>query len=125
MLPEKKFTPQVLRLISDFRGIPESSTEMPMSLPVTFSDAFRKAFVKKLPSDERIRSFDLLNTYWKDWFQGTDFLMCVPERIDKWNCLWIKAPNAIVRQRLQFKTVYFLNTINHFLPIVIKEIRWT
>ncbi len=126
MLPKKKyFSSTALKLISSFRGIPEDATELSKGgVPITIGEAVQQAFMHKLPSNSRIRSIELLNLYWKDWFKGTDFYDCQPQRVDKWNCLWIKVPNAIVRQKLHFKTVQFLSSLNSLLPKPIKEVRW-
>lgn len=125
MLPSKKFSKQTLKLIANFRVVSELNTEFSSGVPVVhFSEVLQKTLRKKLSKTPQNKTIDLLQTYWNDWFKGTDFMKCIPERLDKWDCLWVKVPNAILRQKLQFKTTLFLNTINNFLPEKIKNVRW-
>lgn len=125
MLPNKSFSKQTLKLIANFRDISETNTDIPAGVPVVaFSDALQKLLRKKLSKTSKNKTIKLLQTYWNDWFKGTDFAKCIPERLDKWDCLWIKVPDAILRQKLQFKTTLFLNTINNFLPKQLKDVHW-
>lgn len=125
MLPNKYFSKQALKLIANFRDISETNTDFSSGLPIVpFSDALQKTLRKKLSRTSQNKTIDLLQTYWNAWFTGTVFAKCTPERLDKWDCLWIKAPDAILRQKLQFKTTLFLNTINNFLPKKIKDVHW-
>lgn len=124
-MPNKRFSKQALKLIANFRDIAEENTDFPTKKsPAFFSDVLQKTLQKKLSASPKNESIALLQTYWKDWFTGTDFITCTPERLDRWDCLWIKVPNAILKQKLQFKTALFLNTINQFLPQKIKDIHW-
>lgn len=124
-MPNKSFSKQALKLIANFRDIAEGDTDFSTKKsPSFFSDILQKTLQKKFSASPKNQSIDLLQTYWNDWFTGTDFIKCTPERLDKWDCLWIKVPNAILKQKLQFKTALFLNTINQFLPKKIKDIHW-
>ena len=125
VLPNKDFSKQTLKLIANFRDIPEENTEIRSGASVAFfADILQKTLQQNLPDSRKSKTIDLLQTYWQDWFTGTDFVKGTPEKLDKWNCLWVKVPNAILRQKLQFKTDLFLNTINQFLPEEIKDVRW-
>ena len=124
-MPNKSFSKQALKLIANFRDIAEGDTDFSTKKsPSFFPDVLQKTLQKKFSASPKNQSIDLLQTYWNDWFTGTDFIKCTPERLDKWDCLWIKVPNAILKQKLQFKTALFLNTINQFLPKKIKDIHW-
>ena len=125
MSPNPKFSKQTLKLIANFRDIPTANTDFTSENSIAFfSDILQKTLQKNFSNSQKNKSTQLLQTYWKDWFTGTDFINCTPEKLDKWNCLWIKVPNAILKQKLQFKTSLFLNTINHFLPSKINDVRW-
>ena len=124
-MPNKNFSKQALKLIANFRDISEANTDIPSETPVVpFANALQKILQKKLSKTPKNKTIELLQTYWNDWFRGTDFAKCTPERLDKWDCLWIKVPDAILRQKLQFKTALFLNAINNFLPKKIKDVHW-
>lgn len=69
-------------------------------------------------------TFQTLQTHWNDWFCGTEFQSVIPERLDRWNALWLKAPDAIVRQKLQFKSEQLLKTLNALVDGKIKSVRW-
>ena len=68
--------------------------------------------------------FQILQTHWNDWFRGTEFQSVIPERLDRWNTLWLKAPDAIVRQKLQFKSEQLLKTLNALVDGKIESVRW-
>ena len=124
-MPNKNFSKQALKLIANFRDISEGNTDFSAGLPIApFSDVLQKTLKGKFSNSPKNKTIELLQTYWKDWFLGTDFVKCTPERLDKWDCLWIRVPNAILRQKLQFKTALFLNAINNFLPKKIKDVHW-
>ena len=120
MLPRR-----ALRLIANFRDIPESVTEKPLPGSTLFlSDILTKALRTKFKQDPRAMLLENLQEHWQSWFLGTDFSVGFPARIDRWFCLWIKAPNAILCQKLQFKNEMLLKTLNSLVAGTIKSIRW-
>ncbi|MBP5191318.1 MAG: DUF721 domain-containing protein [Opitutales bacterium] len=88
--------------------------------PVAFSTLLSRVLQKTAISP----TLELLQTHWQDWFQGTDLQHTIPERLDRWKGLWIRVPNAIVRQKLQFQSEKFLNVLNALLPEKIQSIHW-
>lgn len=116
---------QVLRLVANLRNIPESVTEKPISRPVlSLSDVLTKVFQTKYKRTTKTMLLENLQEHWSSWFSGTEFSIGIPERIDRWSCLWLKAPNAIVCQKLQFKNELLLKTLNSLLEGSIKDVRW-
>lgn len=119
------FPRQALRLIADFRGIPESVVERPLpGVALSLSDALTKVLRKKCQQNPKVMLLRNLQDHWKDWFLGMDFSVGIPERIDRWSCLWIKAPNAILCQKLQFKNEVLLKTLSPLVNGAIKSVRW-
>ena len=121
--PKKlKFSRENLRLIAAFRGVPVSGSERPLPPPKLFAQVLNQTVQRtaKLYSP----TFQILQTHWDDWFRGTEFQSVIPERLDRWNALWLKAPDAIVRQKLQFKSEQLLKTLNGLVPGEIESVRW-
>ena len=121
--PKKlKFSRENLRLIAAFRGVPVSGSERPLPPPKLFAQVLNQTVQRtaKLYSP----TFQILQTHWNDWFRGTEFQSVIPERLDRWNALWLKAPDAIVRQKLQFKSDRLLETLNTLLNGKIESVRW-
>lgn len=121
--PKKlKFSRENLRLIAAFRGVPASGFERPLLPPKPFAQVLNQTVQRtsKLYSP----MFQILQTHWDDWFRGTEFQSVIPERLDRWNALWLKAPNAIVRQKLQFKSEQLLKTLNALVLWKIESVRW-
>jgi len=116
-----KFSRESLRLIAAFRGVPESCFEC--SLP---PKPFAQVLTKTVQRTAKLYSptFQILQTHWNDWFRGTEFQSVIPERLDRWNALWLKAPDAIVRQKLQFKSEQLLKTLNALVDGKIGSVRW-
>ncbi len=126
LLKERKFSQHALNLIADLRGIPEEAVEVPRGKPlVPFATAMYQVFQRRLPSGEKTENLSIIASYWNDWFQGTDFAGCKPDRLDRWHCLWLKVPNAIVRQKLQFKASMLLDTLRKMSPVKIETIKFT
>ena len=117
-----KFSRESLRLIAAFRGVPENRFERPLSPPKPFAQVLNQTVQRtsKLYSP----MFQILQTHWNDWFRGTEFQSLIPERLDRWNALWLKAPDAIVRQKLQFQSERLLKTLNALVPEKIESVRW-
>ena len=117
-----KFSRENLRLIAAFRGVPASGFERPLPPPKPFAQVLNQTVQRtaKLYSP----TFQILQTHWDDWFRGTEFQSVIPERLDRWNALWLKAPDAIVRQKLQFKSEPLLKTLNALVPGKIESVRW-
>jgi hypothetical protein len=66
-----------------------------------------------------------LQSHWQEWF--ADHSAFVPERFDRFHVLWIRVPNAIIRQQASLKTELLLAKINGALPqnaAPIASIRW-
>ena len=117
-----KFSRENLRLIAAFRGVPENGFERPLPPPKPFAQVLNQTVQRtaKLYSP----TFQILQTHWNDWFRGTEFQSVIPERLDRWNALWLKAPDAIVRQKLQFKSEQLLKTLNALVDGKIESVRW-
>ena len=116
---------QVLRLVANFRDIPESVTERPFpDVALSLSEVLAKVLKKKYQQNPKAMLLENLQEHWQAWFLGTDFSAGIPERIDRWSCLWIKAPNAILCQKLQFKDEVLLKTLNTLMNGTIKDVRW-
>lgn len=117
-----KFSRESLRLIAAFRGVPSSCSERSLPPPKPFAQVLTKTVQRtsKLYSP----TFQTLQTHWNDWFCGTEFQSVIPERLDRWNALWLKAPDAIVRQKLQFKSEQLLKTLNALVDGKIESVRW-
>ena len=117
-----KFSRESLRLIAAFRGVPSSCSERSLPPPKPFAQVLNQTVQRtsKLYSP----TFQILQTHWDDWFHGTEFQSVIPERLDRWNALWLKAPDAIVRQKLQFKSEQLLKTLNALVPGKIESVRW-
>ncbi len=116
---------QALRLIANLRDIPESVTERPLpGCALLLSDVLTKALQTKYKQSAKAILLENLKDHWQSWFLGTDFSVGIPERIDRWSCLWIKAPNPILCQKLQFKNEVLLKTLNSLMNGAIKSIRW-
>lgn len=117
-----KFSRESLRLIAAFRGVPSSSFARSLPPPKPFSQVLKQTVQRtaKLYSP----TFQILQTHWNDWFRGTEFQSVIPERLDRWNALWLKAPDAIVRQKLQFKSEQLLKTLNALVDGKIESVRW-
>lgn len=64
-----------------------------------------------------------MRNHWKDWFEGTAFVLCYPIRLDRSDVLWLKPPDAILRQRLQFRLKSLIGVLQQLLPQKIKEVR--
>ena len=119
------FPRQALRLVANFRDIPESVTERPLPGRVVFlSDVLNKALQTKYKQNTKAVLLENLRDHWQSWFLGTDFSVGIPERIDRWSCLWVKAPNPILCQKLQFKNEILLKTLNSLMSGAIKSVRW-
>ena len=117
-----KFSRESLRLIAAFRGVPTSGFERSLPPPKPFAQVLNQTVQRtsKLYSP----MFQILQTHWNDWFRGTEFQSVIPERLDRWSALWLKAPDAIVRQKLQFKSEQLLKTLNALVPGKIESVRW-
>lgn len=117
-----KFSRNSLRLIAAFRGVPSNGSGRSLPSPKPFSQVLARTVQRtsKLYSP----TFQTLQTHWDDWFRGTEFQSVIPKRLDRWNALWLKAPDAIVRQKLQFKSEHLLKTLNALLPGNIESVRW-
>lgn len=116
---------QTLPLVANLKNVPESATEKVISEPVrTLSDVLDKVLQTRYKQNAKTMVLEKLQDHWQDWFLGTDFSVGFPERIDRWACLWIKAPNQILCQKLQFKNVVLLKTLDSLLEGAIKQVRW-
>ena len=117
-----KFSRESLRLIAAFRGVPSSGFERSLPPPKPFA----QVLTKTVQSTSKLYSptFQILQTHWNDWFRGTEFQSVIPERLDRWNALWLKTPDAIMRQKLQFKSEQLLKTLNALVPGKIESVRW-
>ena len=117
-----KFSRESLHLIAAFRGVPSFGFERLLPPPKPFAKVLTKAVQRT--SELYSPTFQMLQTHWDDWFRGTEFQFVVPERLDRWNALWLKTPDAIVRQKLQFKSDRLLKTLNTLLDEKIESVRW-
>ena len=125
LLKGKMLPQQAWRLIANLRDIPESVTEKPFrDSPLLLSDVLTKALRTKYKQNARATLLENLKNHWQAWFLGTDFFEGIPERIDRWSCLWIKAPHPILCQKLQFKNEVLLKTLNSLVDGSIKSVRW-
>ena len=126
VLPKKtKLSRQALRLVANFRDIPEAVNEKPNSgTPLFLGDVLDKVLKTKYKRSAKDIFLENLQEHWPEWFSGTDFSVGCPERIDRWSCLWIKAPNAILCQKLQFKNDVLLKILNSLSENTIRDIRW-
>ena len=113
-----------IRLISNFRGISKNAIDCPLDNPIALEKVLDSALNHLLRDKKRSDYLQFLNQYWSDWFVGTTTAHCKPERLTQKGCLWLKAPNAIIQQKLQFEREIIQNTLNQILPSpIIKEIR--
>lgn len=122
----KKFTfrSSDIRLISNFRGIPKNAIDRPNKAPVALDDVLENALNRLLRDQKRVDYLQFLKNHWASWFAGTITGYCKPERLTQRGCLWLKVPNAIVQQKLQFEREAIQNTLNQILSApIIKEIR--
>lgn len=110
------------RLIAAFRGVPSDRCGRSLPQPKTFSQILPQ--IVQRASDAYPPMLQMLQTHWNDWFRGTEFQSIVPERLDRWNVLWVKVSDAIVRQKLQFKSDILLKTLSALLPEKIESVRW-
>ncbi len=115
---------RLLGLISSFRAVPLDLHEVTSLKTTSLFEAFSRALKQRQPAFDRLLSIQQLQLHWDDWFKGTSFQKCVPMRIDRWHCLWIKAPNGIVKQKLQFKTDVFLKAVKNLVAEKIESVRW-
>lgn len=122
---EFTFRPSDIRLIATFRGLPKDAIDRPNEAPVALDNVLGNALNRLLRDQKRVDYLQFLDEHWSSWFAGTTAAQCKPERLTQRGCLWLKVPNAIVQQKLQFERELIQNTLNQILPTpVIKEIRY-
>ena len=113
-----------IRLISCFRGIPKDAIDKPDKVPVSLDNVLENALNRLLGDQKRVNYLHFLSEHWVSWFSGTTAAQCRPERLTQKGCLWLKAPNAIIQQKLHFEREIIQNTLNQIIASpVIKEIR--
>ena len=121
----KRLPQQVLSLVANFKHIPESATEKSISEPImALSDVLDKMLQTKYKQSPKVKILNHLQEHWERWFSGTDFAVSFPVRIDRWSCLWLKAPDPIACQKLQLKNTILLKTLNSLLDGAIQQVRW-
>lgn len=122
---EFTFRSSDIRLISNFRGIPKDGIDWQNESPVALDNVLGIVLGRLLNDQKRTDYLNFLTKYWTSWFTGTSAACCKPERLTQKGCLWLKVPNAIVQQKLQFERELIQNTLNQILPTpIIKEIRY-
>ena len=121
---EFTFRPSDIRLIANFRGLPKDAIDRPNKAPVAFDNILETALNRLLRDQKRVDYLQFLSEHWASWFTGTSAAQCKPERLTQKGCLWLKVPNGIIQQKLQFERDLIQDTLNQILPTpVIKEIR--
>ena len=121
---EFTFRPSDIRLISNFRGLSKDAIDRQGRAPVALDNILGNALNRLLCDQKRVNYLQFLTEHWASWFTGTVAACCRPERLSPRGCLWLKVPNSIVQQKLQFEREAIQNTLNQILPIpIIKEIR--
>lgn len=122
---EFTFRPSDIRLIANFRGLPKDAIDRPNKAPVAFDNILETALNRLLRDQKRVDYLQFLSEHWASWFTGTSAAQCKPERLTQKGCLWLKVPNGIIQQKLQFERDLIQNTLNQILPTpVIKEIHY-
>lgn len=114
-----------IQLISTFRGIPKEAIDPKLTDPLALSDILGSALNHLLRDKKRVDYLQFLNEHWQSWFSGTTTEHCKPERLTQKGFLWLKVPNAIIQQKLQFERDAIQQTLNQILPApIVKEIRF-
>lgn len=121
-----QFSYDALKLVSNLRGISWDETEWKTSkAPLSLKAALDKFLAKRLPNNEDLDVLDQMRTYWQTWFQNTNFAPCIPERFDKQHNLWLRVPNPILKQQLQFQQQKLLIQLKQYVHFNdIRGIRW-
>ena len=113
-----------IRLIANFRGLSKDAIDKPAKAPIVLEDVLGNALNRLLRDQKRVDYLQFLSEHWTSWFSGTTAAQCKPERLTQRGCLWLKVPNGVVQQKLQFERESIQATLNQILPTpVIKEIR--
>ncbi len=113
-----------IRLISNFRGIPKDGIDVQRNTPVELKSLLDKALNRLVYDKQRVDFLQFLSKHWTNWFAGTTAAHCKPERLTSKGCLWIKVPNSIIQQKIQFELNAIKNTLNQILTTyTIKEIK--
>lgn len=126
MLRKSEFTFRTsdIRLISNFRGIPKDGIDVQRNMPVELKGLLDKVLNRLVCDKQRVDLLQFLSEHWVSWFLGTTAVHCKPERLTSKGCLWIKVPNGIIQQKIQFELKAIKNTLNQILTTyTIKEIK--
>ena len=122
---EFTFRPSDIRLIANFRGLSKDAIDRPNKAPVALDTVLGGALNRLLRDQKRVDYLQFLDEHWSSWFSGTTAAHCIPERLTARGCLWLRVPNAIVQQKIQFERELIQKTLNQILQTpVIKEIRY-
>jgi hypothetical protein len=115
-----------LSLIATLRGIGQvQADEVSFKKPIALAEAVDRYLKQKLPSEERINCVERMRNHWKTWFANTLWVECWPEKLDQRNILWLRVPNPILKQQLQFLENTWKLQLNQRLgKVCVKAIRW-
>lgn len=131
MLPKKINRPalgsrETLALIAALRGIGQAQAdEVFFKKPIALAEAVDRYLKHNVPSKERINCIARMRNHWKTWFANTLWVECWPEKLDQRQTLWLRVPNPILKQQLQFLENACKVQLNQQLgKVCVKEIRW-
>jgi hypothetical protein len=117
---------EAVSLIAALRGIGQTQADEVFSKkPVALAEAVDRYLKQNIPSEERINCIAQMRNHWKTWFANTLWIECWPEKLDQRQTLWIRVPNPILKQRLQFQENVCKMQLNQRLgKVCVKEICW-
>jgi hypothetical protein len=117
---------ETLSLIAALRGIGQvQADEVFFKHPVALAAAVDRYLKQSIPSEERIDCITRMRNHWKVWFANTLWVECWPEKLDQRQTLWLRVPNPMLKQQLQFQENTWKMRLNQQLGKVhVKEIRW-
>jgi hypothetical protein len=117
---------EALSLIAALRGIGQAQVdEVFFKKPIALAEAVDRYLKQKIPSEERINCITQMRNHWKTWFANTLWAECWPEKLDRRQTLWLRVPNPILKQQLQFRENAWKTQLNQRLgKVCVKEIRW-
>ena len=124
MLLNYRHSREFLSLFSSMRGIHPSQVDGKyLKAPVPLDRALALCMQKAMPLPEDLRTITLMRSCWKSWFSQSLWLDCWPERLDKRGTLFLRVPNPIVKQKLQFHKTLLISRLNQLLKhAYVKEI---
>jgi hypothetical protein len=117
---------EALSLIAALRGIGQAQAdEVFFKKPITLAKAVDHYLKQNVPSEERINYITRMRNHWKTWFANTLWVECWPAKLDQRQTLWLRVPNPILKQQLQFLENACQMQLNQRLgKVCVKEIRW-